>query len=170
MPLSAPEVLTPEHDLAYFDCGKPPLNDWLRTRALSNQQQGFTVVVVVHEDQRVIGYYGIAPTAVEPALAPRRIRTGQPPNPIPCLLLAQLATDLAYTGRGVGTGLVAHALERAVLSARLTGGRALLVRAIDDEAIAFWIRRGFAASPADRYLLFRSLPDIEASLRAAGRL
>lgn len=124
----------------------------------------------VHNERRVVGYYGLSPTAVEPAILPRKVRTGQPPNPLPCLLLGQLAMDLAYAGRGVRTALVGHALERAVLGARLTGGRALLVRAIDDEAIGFWRRRGFLSSPADPFLLYRALPDIEASLRAAGRL
>lgn len=170
MAVSPPEVLTPEHDLASFDCGKPALNAWLKTRALANQRNGFTVVVVLHERQRVIGYYGLSPTAVEPAVLPRKVRTGQPPNPVPCLLLGQLAMDLAYAGRGLGTALVGHALERAVLGARLTGGRALLVRAIDEEAVQFWTKRGFVPSPTDPYLLFRSLPDIEASLKAAGRL
>ena len=170
MAISAPEVLTPDHDLAGFDGGKPALNAWLKTRALANQRNGFTVVVVVHDERRVVGYYGLSPSAVEPALLPRKVRTGQPPNPVPCLLLGQLATDLGHAGRGLGTALVGHALERAVLGARLTGGRALLVRTIDEDAIGFWKRRGFLASPADRYLLFRSLPDIEASLRAAGRL
>ena len=169
MPISAPEILTAGHDLASFDCGKPTLNAWLRTRALANQRNGFTVVVVVHDALRVVGYYGLSPTAVEPSVLPRRIRTGQPPNPIPCLLLGQLAMDQAYAGRGIGTALVGHALERAVLGARLTGGRALLVRAIDEDAIGFWMRRGFLPSPVDPYLLFRSLPDIEASLKAAGR-
>lgn len=170
MSISAPEVLTPGHDLTSFDCGKPALNAWLKTRALANQRNGFTVVVVVHDEHRVVGYYGLSPTAVEPGVLPRKIRTGQPPNPVPCLLLGQLAMELAYAGRGIGTALVGHALERAALGARLTGGRALLVRAIDDDAIEFWKRRGFLASPSDPYLLFRSLPDIEASLRAAGRL
>ena len=41
------------------------------------------------------------------------------------------------------------------------------VRAIDEDAIGFWRRRGFLASPTDPYLPFRSLPDIEASLKAA---
>jgi GNAT superfamily N-acetyltransferase len=169
--ISAPEVLTPDHNLTGFDCGRPALNAWLSTRALANQRNGFTVVVVVvHDERRVVGYYGLSPTAVEPTILPRKVRTGQPPNPIPCLLLGQLAMDLAYAGRGIGTALVGHALERTVLGARLAGGRALLVRAIDEEAIEFWKRRGFLSSTADPYLLFRSLPDIEASLKAAGRL
>lgn len=168
--ISHPEVLTEAHDLAAFDCGKPALNSWLKTRALANQRRGFTVVVVIHEQQRVIGYYGLSPTAVEPATLPRKVRTGQPPNPVPCLLLGQLAIDVTRAERGIGSALLAHALERAVLGARLTGGRALLVRAIDDEAVQFWLRRGFLPTISDPYLLFRALGDIEASLRAAGRV
>lgn len=64
-------------------------------------------------------------------------------------------------------GLVKHALERAVPSAQITGGRALLVNAVDDEARTFWKRRGFLETPSDPYLLFRPMQDIEASLREA---
>lgn len=56
---------------------------------------------MVHEHNRVVGYYGLAPTAVVPAVLPRSIRTGQP-DPVPCLLLGQLATDLAWAGKGIG--------------------------------------------------------------------
>ncbi|MFK4808800.1 GNAT family N-acetyltransferase [Devosia sp. ZW T5_3] len=76
---------------------------------------------------------------------PRSIRTGQPPDPVPCLLLGQLATDTAWAGRGIGTGLVKHALTRCVEASGLIGGRALVVNAIDPETAAFWTRRGFHA-------------------------
>jgi GNAT superfamily N-acetyltransferase len=162
--LSFPEPLTAEHDLSKFSCGKTTLDDWLRARALSNQQKGFTAVLVVHEAGRVVGYYGLAPTAVVPGVLPRAIRTGQPPDPIPCLLLGQLATDVSWAGQGVGTGLVKHALERCVSAAALVGGRALLVNAVDDEAASFWRRRGFIESKDDPLILFRSIADIAASL------
>lgn len=163
--LSAPEPLTAEHEVSAFACGKPALDTWLKTRALSNQQKGFTAVIVVHHAGRVVGYYGLAPTAVMPAVMPRSIRTGQPPDPIPCLLLGQLATDIAYAGQGIGTGLVKHALTRCVTAAALIGGRALLVNAIDPDAAAFWRRRGFLPSRDDELLLFRSMADIASSLR-----
>lgn len=167
MLLSSPQPLTAEHDLSAFTCGKPALDNWLKTRALSNQQKGFTAVIVVHDAGRVVGYYGLAPTAVVPAVMPRSIRTGQSPDPIPCLLLGQLATDVAYAGQGIGTGLLKHALTRCVAAANLIGGRALLINAIDDEAAAFWRRRGFLPSKDDALTLFRSMADITASLRAA---
>lgn len=165
MALSAPEILTAAHDVSAFSCGKPALDNWIRTRALSNQEKGFTAVLVVHEAGRVVGYYGLAPTAVVPGTMPRSIRTGQPPDPVPCLLLGQLATDRAWAGRGIGTGLLKHALSRCVDAATLVGGRALLVHAVDDEAADFWRRRGFLPSRDDPFILFRSIPAIAASLR-----
>ena len=164
MALSAPEPLTAEHDVSAFSCGKPTLDHWLKTRALSNQEKGFTAVLVVHEEGRVAGYYGLAPTAVVPAILPRSVRTGQPPDPVPCLLLGQLATDTQWAGRGIGTGLVKHALQRCVQAANLIGGRALMVNAVDEEAARFWQRRGFVPSKDDPLVLFRSIAAIATSL------
>lgn len=168
MALSSPRLLNAQDDVSRFSCGKPALDNWLKTRALSNQQKGFTVVMVVADDNRVVGYYGLAPTAVAPSVMPRSVRTGQPPNPVPCILLGQLATDTAFAGRGVGTALLQHALVRAVAGAQLIGGRAVVVNAIDDEAAHYWRRRGFLPSKDDPLILFRSSPDIAASLEAAG--
>jgi GNAT superfamily N-acetyltransferase len=163
--ISGPEPLAAAHDVSDFSCGKPSLDRWLKTRALDNQEKGFTAVLVVHEANRVIGYYGLAPTAVLPSTLPRSIRTGQPPSPVPCLLLGQLATDLNWNGKGVGTGLLKHALQRCVMAAGLIGGRALLVHAVDVDAASFWKRRGFIASKDDPMILFRSIADIAASIR-----
>ena len=169
MAISGPEQLTAVHDLAEFSCGKPPLDRWLKTRALSNQEKGFTAVLVVHEANRVVGYYGLAPTAIVPSMLPRSIRTGQPPDPVPCLLLGQLATDQNWTGKGIGTGLLKHALQRCVTAAVLIGGRALIVHAVDNEAAVFWKRRGFIPSKDDPLIQFRSIADIAASLSQASK-
>jgi GNAT superfamily N-acetyltransferase len=164
---SPPEPISPEHDVQGFSCGKPALDHWLQAQALSNHQKGFTAVMVVHDQNRVVAYYGLAPTAVVPASLPRAIRPGQPPDPVPCLLLGQLATDTRWKGQGPGTGLLKHALQRCVAAADLVGGRALLVKAIDAEAAAYWVRRGFLPSRDDPFILFRSIADIAASLQAS---
>lgn len=168
MVLSRPESLTVAHDPTEFSCGKQALDDWLRRRALANQRNGFTAVMVVHEEHRVVGYYGLAPTAILPSAMPRALRTGQPPDPVPCLLLGQLAVDSGWSGHGLGSALLAHALGRCVAAAGLIGGRALVVNAIDGEAAAFWRRRGFVPSRDEPLILFRSLADIAASLATVG--
>jgi predicted N-acetyltransferase YhbS len=124
--------------------------------------------MVIHEAGRVVGYYGLAPTAVLATTVPRSVRTGQPPNPVPCLLLGQLAVDRNWTGRRIGGALLAHALQRCIAGARLIGGRAVVVNALDDDAQRFWAGHGFVASKDDPLVLFRSIADIAASLKAAG--
>jgi len=160
---SAPEPLTAEHDLADFHCGKPALDHWLTSRALRNHERGFTVVMVSCAGKRGVGYYGLAPTAVAPDALPRRIRTGQPPDPVPCLLLGQLAVDHRFAGQGIGSGLLRHALHRCLRAARMIGGRAVLVNAVDEDAAEYWRRRGFLASRDDPFILYRSIADIAAS-------
>lgn len=167
MAISEPELLTAAHDVSEFSCGKASLDRWLKTRALSNQEKGFTAVLVVHESYRVVGYYGLAPTAILPSTLPRSIRTGQPPDPVPCLLLGQLATDQNWIGKGVGTGLLKHALQRCVTASALIGGRALIVNAVDIEAANFWSRRGFIPSKDDPLVLLRSIADIAAAIASA---
>lgn len=164
MALSTPEPLRDGHDISDFDCGAPSLNEWLRRRARSNQRDGFTLVIVIHEGGTVVGFYGLAPTSIEAHLLPRRIRTGQPPNPVPCLLIGQLAVDQRHQGRGIGDQLVLHALERVLQSAEISGGRALLVNAVNVNAASFWKAWDFEPLPSNPLLLCRSLNDIRATL------
>lgn len=164
MAVSAPETITASHLVEDFDCGKPSLNYWLASRALRNQRENFTAVRVVHVDMKVVGFYGLAPTAVTPVLLPRSIRTGQPPDPVPCILLGQLAVDRRYGKQGIGTGLVRHALTRTVQAADLIGGAALIVNAVDQEAAHYWRAWGFVETKDDPLVLCRSIAKIKVSL------
>lgn len=160
MALSGIELLAAEHSVEGFDCGKPPLNAWLSGFARSNQARGFTRVLVAHEAGVVVGYYGLAPSAFQPNAAPRAIRTGRPPDPIPCLLIGQLAVDRRHAGRGIGSALVKDALQRCIAGADMVGGRAVVVRAIDTEAEAYWQSWGFIPSRDNPSVLMRSIQDV----------
>jgi GNAT superfamily N-acetyltransferase len=162
--ISRPAPLNSAHDLSTFNCGRSALNDWLRTYALANQAKGFTRVMVVCDDWRVIGFYGLAPTAVPPSILSRKVLTGRPPDPVPCILFGQLAVDIAFAGKGIGSALLRHALERCIGAAETIGGRAVIVRAIDAHAEAFWTSCGFTPSTSDSSTLFRSIEDIGAWL------
>lgn len=167
MSISTVEALRDTHLLDDFECGKPALDDWLKSYAKANQRSDFTRVMVVHEDNRVIGYYGLAPSALDASAAPRRIRTGRPPDPIPCLLIGQLAIDHRYHGQGLGSALVTDALRRCLAGAEIIGGRAVVVRAIDAEAEQYWQSWGFIPARDDLSVLMRSIADIRAALSPA---
>lgn len=158
------EPIDPSHVVSGFDCGKPALNDWLLRRALSNHREGFTSVFVAHDQRRVIGYYGLSPTGILPKVFPRALRTGQPPNPLPCILLGRLAVDVNLKGRGLGGTLLMHALRGTLSASAFIGGRALVVQAIDDDALAFWKSRGFAPTEDNPHILFMSLAVVKATV------
>ncbi|WP_315856768.1 hypothetical protein [Rhizobium leguminosarum] len=84
------------------------------------------------------------------------------PNRSPCLLIGQLAVDHRQVGRGVGTALAKYVFRRCVAGADLVGGRAIVVRAVDEEAERFWQSWGFIPSLDNQSLLLRPMTDIRA--------
>lgn len=71
-----------------------------------------------------------------------------------------MAVDMTRKGTGLGTGLLKHAMLRSLKAAKLVGGRALLVNAIDEEAAEFWQRRGFLPTRDNPMVLFRAMADL----------
>ncbi|MGV3548264.1 GNAT family N-acetyltransferase [Rhizobium sp.] len=162
--ISEPTLLDAEHDATDFDCGKPALNIWLQRYANGNQRRGFTRVIVVTAGAQIVGFYGLSPTGVDASLFPRRIRSGQPPKLIPAILLGQLAVDIRFAGKGIGSSLLRNAFKRAVEAARLIGGPVIIVEAIDENAKAYWVSNGFEPMLDNPSKLFRPVADIESQL------
>ena len=65
------------------------------------------------------------------------------PEPIPVILVGQLAVDTDCRGRGLGADLLVDAARRSLVAADVIGARALVVQAIDEAAKAFYGRFGF---------------------------
>ena len=146
--LSAPEKLLAEHDLADFDSGEPALDDWLRRRALANEERGSSRTYVVCVAKRVVGYYSLAVGAVAHVGVPGRVKRNMP-DPVPVMVLGRLAVDQDFQGRGIGSGLLRDAVLRTMQAAEIAGIRAILVHALSDAAKHFYQRHGFIASPID---------------------
>jgi GNAT superfamily N-acetyltransferase len=166
-PLSLPVLLTQEHEIVGFDCGKAPLNDFLIKYALQNQASGGARTYVLTRGKRVIGYYSLAPASVMPADAPARVMKGQGRYPVPVILMARFALDQKEHRKGYGKTLLRDALRRALAGAEAIGGRAFLVHAKDEEARAFYAHFGMEASPTNPLHLFLLFKDIRKSLEAA---
>ena len=157
------EKLSP--DLSDFDSGQQSLDEWLRQYALTNQRADAAQTYVVTHAGRLAGYYALAAGSVRPAEAPPRVAKGLARHPIPVVILARLAIDRRFQGRGLGALLLHDALIRAEAGAQIIGARALLVNAKDETARAFYERFDFEPSPIDPFQLFLPMKDIRAALR-----
>ena len=65
------------------------------------------------------------------------------PQPVPVILLGQLAVDRDYQGRGLGSDLLINAAKRALAAADVIGARAIVVQALNERAKLFYERFGF---------------------------
>lgn len=161
--VGAPEHLDPEHDLSTFDSGSQALDDWLKRRALANEDSGASRTYVVSAKGKVIGYYALATGAVTLQAATGRARRNMP-DPIPVMILGRLAVDRAYQAKGIGRALLRDAILRTLQAAAIGGIRAILVHAISDDARRFYERCGFAPSPLDPMTLMITLRNAEHEL------
>src|SRR5437879_4867757 len=159
MTLSAPLPLEANHVLEGFDCGRLALNDWLLRYARQAQGSGSARTFVVCDGNRVAGYFSLTVGQIDTLEAPERVRRGMGQYPIPVVILARLAVDTAYQGRGLGLGMLQDAIRRTIKVAEQAGIRALLTHPIDAAAEAFYRRFGFESTPVRERQLILLLKD-----------
>jgi GNAT superfamily N-acetyltransferase len=152
--------LTPSHIPTGFDCGNEALNTFIRLHALPSQRANLSQTYVAVVETAIIGYHTLVVGSVVYEAAPERLAKGVPRHPIPILLLARLAVDTRWHGRGLGAALVADAMRRTVQVAEIAGVRALLVHAKDSAARGFYAHLGFESFPGDPLVLYRMMKDI----------
>lgn len=150
-----------------FDCGKPPLNDFLRT--LVNQYEkrdlGRTYVACLGDDRRVLGYYTLAGGAIEAESLPAKQSKKLPRHPLPVVLLARLAVDRSVHGKGLGGILLRDAMTRSLDLSEKLGVHALIVDALDAEARTFYERFGFMSLTDAEMRLFLPIGTIRSAAR-----
>lgn len=161
--LSAPEKLSSDHDLSQFQCGESALDNWLRRRALQNEESGASRTYVVCLENRVVGYYALAVGAVAHTDAPGRIRRNMP-DPVPVMVIGRLAVHHAVQSQGIGPALLRDAVMRTLQAAEIAGIRAILVHAISERAKRFYENSGFVSSPVDPMTLMITVAEARRAL------
>lgn len=167
MSFRAPRALVATDSTAQFDCGAASLNDWLRNRALKNEQTGAsrTFVSISSDDNIVAGYYCLSASSLLLDDAPSSIRRNMP-DPIPVILIGRLAVDRRFAGQGLGASLLQHAVIKGIEASRIIGARALIVDAFDDAAEAFYAKFGFTRMPpSSKRAMYLLTKDAEATVR-----
>jgi GNAT superfamily N-acetyltransferase len=159
---------TARHPRGAFRSGEPALDEWLRRYAGQSRRRDTAATwVIADAGDTVVAYASVAMTAVDRSAAPEALGR-HAPDPIPALLIGRLAVDRDHAGLGLGTALVAHILATAVELNTMAACRAVVVSALNRQALTWWERLGFQAFDplsdqlTDLYLL---TADVEATLR-----
>jgi len=129
-----------------FDCGDEPLNNYLRRHAWINQQKSSIGVTYVAVDEAepgvVLGYFTLAASSIPRGRLPKKLARGLPPYDLPMILLARLAVDQRFTGKGLGRALLAEAFRIALRVADEVGCRSMVTDAYRDK-IEWYAKYGF---------------------------
>jgi len=131
-----------------FDCGDEPLNNYLRRHAWANQQKssiGVTYVAIEEGAPRtVLGYFTLATASVPRDSFPKKYVRGLPPYDLPLILLARLAVDRRFSGKGLGHALISEAFNVALRVADDVGCRGIIADAYRGR-VEWYSRYGFVA-------------------------
>jgi GNAT superfamily N-acetyltransferase len=166
-PYGAPRPIDKGDVVVGFSCGKLPLDDFLKQQAIKNEGKASRTYVVAAQSGedagKVVAYYTLAAGAVNRDDAPGWAKRNMP-NPLPVVVLGRLAVDSRHQGKGLGKHLMREAMQRTLEAARHIGARALVVHAIDDEAVSFYVPYGFQGFPTERRTLCVPIETISNSL------
>jgi GNAT superfamily N-acetyltransferase len=140
--------LEEQDEVESFDCGDEALNNYLRRHAWANQQQSSIGVTYVATDdaapRTAIGYFTLATASVTPDKLPKKYVRGLPPYDLPLILLARLAVDRRFSGKGLGHALISEAFKIAPRVADDVGCRCIVTDAYRDR-VDWYARYGFIA-------------------------
>jgi GNAT superfamily N-acetyltransferase len=129
-----------------FDCGDEPLNNYLKRHAWENQERSSIGVTYVAADEAaprsVIGYFTLATASVARDSFPKKHVRGLPPYDLPLILLARLAVDRRFSGRGLGHALISEALKIALRVSDDVGCRCMITDAYRGR-VEWYARYGF---------------------------
>jgi predicted N-acetyltransferase YhbS len=148
--LTPPRPLTGGDEREGFDCGRESINQWFRRYAWRNHQSGVsrTNIVCDRDTGEIVGCVSLCAAQIERGFLPKSAQRNQP-DPMPVILLGQLAIDRRYQGRGYARSLVWFALMISVRFSRDVGCFGVLTHPLDEGLRAFYRRFGFEDLPFD---------------------
>lgn len=130
------------HDRSTFSCGEAALDRWLREQASqANARDSARVYVRCDDASSVVGFLALAMASVRPEDAPPLPATGG--LPLPAVLIARLAVDRRWQGRGIARELLLDAIQVSIAASDLVAARIIVVDALDQSAEHFYRHHGF---------------------------
>jgi predicted GNAT family N-acyltransferase len=157
------EPLDKHHDRAAFSCGNEQLDRYLHSTATQDKKRNIAIPYVVfdRDRQKIVGYYTLSMSGINLEHLPSSVVKKLPKYPIVGVtLLGRLAVADDYKGYGWGKLLLMDALSRSLSVSMTAASFAVVVDAIDDEAVKFYQRFEFQTFPDQSHKLFRTMANI----------
>lgn len=127
-----------------FTCGKHALDRFFAKHALSNDSLGVGKTWVLRQDgadpslPRVLGYYTLALSVIESLVVSPLTGASYPRAELGVCLIGKFAIDKRCHRRGLGSELLADALDRSLRVSAEVGGVGVVLHAKDADARAFY--------------------------------
>ena len=133
---------------AEFECKNSSYTEYYRVDAFSDMQEGIGRTWLCMYKKKMIRFVSVAMAHMRPERDKRLQGKGY--GNIPALLIGHLATHKDYERKGVGTNLIAWAIQEAVRYSKRIGCRIVMLNPEDDPEIRdFYTHRGFTYVPQD---------------------
>jgi GNAT superfamily N-acetyltransferase len=161
-----------KHERAAFSCGVATLDDWFHLRAGQDEKRNVARVFVAIDDQYgIVGFYSLSSFTLSILdLPPEKAKHLPRYDVIPAALIERLARDERVRGEGVGDFLLADAVRRVIGASHSLAVFAIVAKAMDEKAAAFYRDFGFTPFPTRPLRLFMPVSEAaEAISRALSR-
>jgi GNAT superfamily N-acetyltransferase len=146
-----------------FSCGEESLDDYIKRRASQELKKliSTTFVLTDSPNKIVLGYYTISAYSVDAGVLEDSLAKSLPRYPLlPATLLGRLAVDLSQKGKGYGGRLLVDSMKMALDTSKRVASMALVVDAINDNALNFYLKYEFRQFKNEPMKLYYSMSDI----------
>ncbi|GAD89727.1 putative acetyltransferase [Vibrio halioticoli NBRC 102217] len=154
-----------KHNRNRFNCGSEALNNYLKVMASQQAKKDNTRTFVLQDENdntHIIGFYTLTMIPIDLKALPDKLQKKHQPSSSGGLI-ARLAVDERYKGKGFGEWLLIDALRKLLAASDSVAFPVVIVDA-KDGATQFYERYGFTPFQDADNKLFITISDIRASL------
>lgn len=154
-----------KHDRSRFNCGIEALNNYLKVMASQQARKDNTRTFVLEDESHsnhIIGFYTLTMAPIDLKALPAKLQKKHQSSTSGGLI-ARLAIDDRYKGKGFGEWLLIDALRKLLAASDSVAFPVVIVDA-KDGAKQFYERYGFTAFQDADNKLFITISDVRASL------
>lgn len=135
-----------KHNRSCFSCGNESLDNYIRKQASQDLKKRIATVFVLIDSPNtdVIAYYTLSSYTIDIANLDETFAFMLPRYPLlPATLLGRLAVDNTWKAQGMGKIVLIDALKKVLNAITQVALLAIVVEAIDENAVSFYQKYGF---------------------------